>query len=87
MKKPLLDLSAEMAAAAAESVVRRGNIPWYSKLPADARAEVEQIKTRFRAGEYGDLPKRHAAKVIQRWAAARRLPIAGEWAIVRWMMD
>jgi hypothetical protein len=87
MKKAVMDLSAEMSLAAKESIRRRGSLAWYDKLPPDARAEVEQIKAKYLAGEYGELPKRHAAKVLQKWLTARAFPLVGEWAIVRWLMD
>jgi hypothetical protein len=86
MAKPTLTLDANMARAADEAARRhRGMLPWYAKLPADARAEAEQIRAKWRAGQYGDLPQRHAARVIMDWGTANGLPMPKEWAIVRWL--
>jgi hypothetical protein len=88
MAKPTLTLDAQMASAADAAARRhRGNLPWYEKLPAAALAEAKQIRAQWRAGQYGDLPQRHAARVIMDWGNANGLPMPKEWTIVRWLTD
>lgn len=85
-QKPI-DLEAAMLTAAeAAKTARPGYLPWFKRIPPAALAEIEAMRERWRAGEYGELPQRHVAEVLLKWGKERgyKMPSA-TWAVVRWL--
>lgn len=58
---------------------------WHSRLDAEARKELDEIKSRYRAGKYGEVSKRAIARAIVSAAKERGWRICGENGVREWL--
>ena len=63
---------------------RPGFLPWYQKLPDDLQAELEQVRTAFRAGEI-TCQKAALCRAIADTVAERGHDRPGQQAVIEWL--
>lgn len=66
------------------SDVRR-NVTWYDKLSEEMRREVDAIKKKYKAGQYGKTSKRSLARAIIAAAKDHGMQICGEHGVREWL--
>ena len=63
---------------------KKGTAPWYSKLPPDLLAELQQVKAAFEAGTIGKATKTGLAFAISKSLKARGIDI-GHRGVEQWL--
>lgn len=64
--------------------VRHGFAPWHERLPADARAEVDEVKRAWLAGKLG-AQMRPVALLVAKYLADNGICTIGEQGVIAWL--
>lgn len=61
-----------------------GKGPWMERLPPDARVELDEVRKRFKSGQYTALPYQLATAIISS-GASRGWNLPSEKVLVGWL--